>query len=122
MGFIKSNELRSLLDSCGFLIHPTKEENFGLVIIEAMARGVPVVASKVGGIPDLIDDGVTGRLFDPNIEHDMRAKIEAVYLEPELSKTMAGKAQQVALEQFTSEAVARRHIEIYHEILTVIPV
>jgi glycosyltransferase involved in cell wall biosynthesis len=121
-GFVKSNELRLLLDRCGFLIHPAKEENFGLVIIEAMARGIPVVASKAGGISDLIDDGVTGRLFDPNIENDMRAKIEAVYFEPELSKSMARKAQKVALEQFSSEAVARKHIEIYREITSVIPV
>jgi glycosyltransferase involved in cell wall biosynthesis len=118
---IKSNELRSQLDSYEFLIHPTKEENFGLVIIEAMARGIPVVASKVGGIPDLIDDGVTGRLFDPNIESDMREKIEAVYSEPELSKSMAKKAQQLARERFSSETVARKHIEIYHEILSLIP-
>jgi glycosyltransferase involved in cell wall biosynthesis len=121
-GFIKSDEIRSMIDRSGAVILPTLEDNCPMVILEAMARGIPVVASKVGGITDLIDDGVTGRLFDPNIDSDMRAKIEAVYSEPEISKSMARKAQKVAKDQFSSVAVARQHIQIYHEILTVIPV
>ena len=65
-GFVnKIDEFMSLLD---IFVLPTKNESFGLVILEAMAQGVPVIARKVGGVPEIIEDKKNGLLFSDNEE------------------------------------------------------
>jgi glycosyltransferase involved in cell wall biosynthesis len=64
-GLVNREELKCWLKKAGLLILPSIEDNCPMVILEAMAAGVAVAASKIGGILDLIDDGRTGYLFDP---------------------------------------------------------
>jgi glycosyltransferase involved in cell wall biosynthesis len=88
-----------------------------MVVLEAMAAGVPVIAARVGGVPDLIEDGQTGLFCDPCNGDDMSAAIAKLLAEPELGRTLAAKAKRQAQERFHPLVVARQHLEIYREIM-----
>ena len=64
-GTVPREEVRDLLDASRLLVLPSRSEGMGRVILEAFARGRPVVATRVGGIPELVQDGITGRLVPP---------------------------------------------------------
>src|SRR5271170_3926625 len=68
-GYLKGDELASAYASADLFVLPSRTETLGLVLLEAMAAGCPVVACRAGGVPDAIENGVTGFLFDPD-DHD----------------------------------------------------
>jgi glycosyltransferase involved in cell wall biosynthesis len=65
VGYLEGLELASAFASADAFIFPSRTETLGLVLLEAMAAGCPVVAARSGGIPDIVQDGVNGYLFDP---------------------------------------------------------
>jgi len=67
-GYMTGQELASAFASADAFIFPSRTETLGLVLLEAMAAGCPVVAARSGGIPDIVQDGVNGYLFDPTDE------------------------------------------------------
>jgi glycosyltransferase involved in cell wall biosynthesis len=87
-------------------------------VLEALAAGVPVLAAKSGGLPDLIEDGVTGLLCDPSDSDNMRAGVSKLLDDASLARAMADKARQQARERHHPLVVARRHVEIYQEVLS----
>jgi len=66
VGYLQGLELASAYASADAFVFPSRTETLGLVLLEAMAAGCPVVAARSGGIPDIVTDGVNGYLFDPN--------------------------------------------------------
>lgn len=66
VGYLQGLELGAAFASADAFIFPSRTETLGLVLLEAMAAGCPVVAARSGGIPDIVTDGVNGYLFDPN--------------------------------------------------------
>ncbi|HEY9693062.1 MAG TPA: glycosyltransferase [Oculatellaceae cyanobacterium] len=68
VGYLEGLELASAFASADAFIFPSRTETLGLVLLEAMAAGCPVVAARSGGIPDIVQDGVNGYLFDPTDE------------------------------------------------------
>lgn len=113
-GFIDRDGLQKHLSSATALILPTLEDNCPMVVLEAMAAGVPVAAGRVGGVPDLVQHEETGLLFDP---HDPKAMMHATQalLSP-AATALTARAKTEALARFHPEKVARRHLEIYREV------
>jgi glycosyltransferase involved in cell wall biosynthesis len=99
------------------LVLPSIEENCPMVILEAMAAGVPVVASKVGGVPDLIEEGITGLLMQPGNPSSIASAIERLLANPGAAGEMAGRARARALAAFEPRVVAERHHQIYRDVL-----
>ena len=89
-----------------------------MVVLEAMAAGVPVIAAKVGGVPDLVDEGKTGIFCDPNEPESMRGAIARVLTNISAAREMASRAKVRAREKFHPKVIAQRHIEIYREVLS----
>jgi glycosyltransferase involved in cell wall biosynthesis len=96
---------------------PSLEDNCPMAVLEAMAAGVPVVAARVGGLPDLLAEGETGFFCDPLQAASMRDAIEKALLNPAETRRLALHAKQRARERFHPRAVAQRHVEIYREVL-----
>jgi glycosyltransferase involved in cell wall biosynthesis len=96
---------------------PSLEDNCPMVVLESMAAGVPVVAARVGGVPDLVEHGRTGTLCDPLNAASMRAAVEQVLRGSESAARMATVARHEAKQRFHPTVVAGRHIEIYREVL-----
>ena len=113
-GFVKPAELREILGTVTGLVLPSLEENCPMVLLEAMAAGVPMLASSVGGVPELIDP-TTGWLFDPLMESEISRSIQECLRSPARANAMAETACQRAKERFHPEKVAARHLEIYRE-------
>ena len=88
-----------------------------MAVLEAMAAGVPVVAARVGGVPDLIEEGQTGFFCDPLEADSMRAAIEKVLGNPAGAREVARQAKLHAKARFHPEVIARRHVQIYREVL-----
>jgi glycosyltransferase involved in cell wall biosynthesis len=75
MGYLKGAALESAYGSADLFVLPSKTETLGLVLLEAMASGCPVVACRAGGVPDAVADGVTGFLFEPDKPESFAAKV-----------------------------------------------
>ncbi len=116
-GSLGRAELREALACSSIAVLPSLEDNCPMVVLEAEAAGVPVAASRVGGIPDLIRHGETGLLFDPVDAGGTRDAIASLLASPDNARRLATKARTEALARFAPAAVARKHLEIYHEVL-----
>jgi glycosyltransferase involved in cell wall biosynthesis len=100
-----------LMRHLGVLVLPSRQEPFGTVLAEAMTVGTPVVATRVGGIPEVVEDGVTGRLVEPG---DPPALAAAV-LEVLDRREAMGAAGRERARRFGAEAYADRFEEIVRE-------
>jgi glycosyltransferase involved in cell wall biosynthesis len=116
-GFVDRETLKRWLREASLLVLPSIEDNCPMVVLEAAAAGVPVVAANVGGIPDLIEDGKNGLLCDPFNATSMGGTVEKLLAQPELARTLAREANRRAQERFHPMVIARRHLEIYREVL-----
>jgi glycosyltransferase involved in cell wall biosynthesis len=95
-------------------------ELLGLSVIEAMASGTPVVCSRVGGIPEIVEDGVTGFLVEPGNTGQLRARIEELDGNKKLAARMGRAARERVLAGLTWEHCAQRCLQAY-ETLTASP-
>jgi glycosyltransferase involved in cell wall biosynthesis len=99
------------------LVHPAVSEPFGRVIIEAMSYGVPVIAADSGGPSEIIQDGITGLLFEPNNVADLTCLMGTIIENPGLSQKISTAGHRYAVSHFQAEKIAKRIEEIYKEVL-----
>ena len=92
-----------------------------MVVAEAMAAGVPVVASRVGGVPEMIEDGVSGLLFDAGDAAELTQRLRELLGDPSAARRLSGNARQVAQERYAPEAVARAVLDVYRKLLAEAP-
>ena len=112
-----SDELEAAFAAADVFVLPSVHEPFGIVALEAMARGVPLVASRVGGLPDFVKDGENGVLFDPADPDGLaRAFDRLAALPPERLAQMTAAARETA-EAYAWPNVIARLMGIYAEAL-----
>jgi glycosyltransferase involved in cell wall biosynthesis len=88
-------------------------ELLGLAVIEAMASGTPVVCSRLGGLPELVQHGITGYLTEPGNIAELRESVAALLHDPALAGRMGRNARELVLERFTWRATAERCLAAY---------
>jgi glycosyltransferase involved in cell wall biosynthesis len=98
------------------VVLPSHSEGSPNVLLEAMARGLPVIATAVGGVPEIIDDGVNGLLVPAGATKAMAGAISDLLIHP-VRAARLGSAARSRVEQFTPEAYRRSMIKIYLEVL-----
>ena len=116
MGFMQGEELSQAYASADVFVFPSALETFGLVVVEAMAAGLPVVASRVGGIPDVVDIGRTGYTFDVG---DISALVHGVRLAITNRSHLAGMGQtaRAFAETQSWPAMMDEVVELYLRLL-----
>lgn len=97
------------------LAMPSREEGLGSVLLEAMAAGVPVVAARAGGIPEVVRHEHTGILFEPGDARGLAEGIERLYREPGLREHLAETAARETAA-YTPAIMAERYLELYRDI------
>ena len=116
-GFADRAGLRNHLATASILALPSIEDNCPMVILEAMAAGVPVIGANVGGVPDLITDGVNGLLCDPESMESMAGAVQSLLDDPQNARQMAVAAKDMAMQKFHPKHIAMQHLDIYREVL-----
>jgi glycosyltransferase involved in cell wall biosynthesis len=116
-GFAGRAKLKEFFETAAFAVLPTLEDNCPMVVIEAMAAGVPVMASNVGGVPDLIEPESTGLFCDPQKPETFAEGLSRLLNNDGLSARLAASAKVAAHARFHPAVIARRQVEIYREIL-----
>ncbi|MFF6826372.1 glycogen synthase [Streptomyces longwoodensis] len=115
-------EVIQLLTHATVFVCPSVYEPLGIVNLEAMACGTPVVASRVGGIPEVVEDGRTGLLVDLDdtgeaFETALARALDEVTGDPERARRMGEAGRERAVDEFGWDAVARRTVGLYEEVL-----
>jgi glycosyltransferase involved in cell wall biosynthesis len=116
-GLASREQLKIELSQATMLVLPSLEDNCPMAVLEAMATRVPVVAANVGGVPDLIEDGITGLFCNALDPATIRDAVEQLLQEPSAAVQMAERAYISALQRFHPRAVARQHLNIYEDVL-----
>jgi len=94
-------------------VYPSYSEGMPMAVIEAMASGLPVVASTAGGLPDLVQDGVNGLLVEPGQPEQLAAALQKLMTNPNLRRSMQEQSARLAAAQFDIEQHMERLIGIY---------
>lgn len=95
---------------------PTRGDNLPVAILEAMAYALPVVSTRVGGVPEQVEDGVTGRLVDPDDPVALAEALAALIADPGLRAALGRAGARKAESEFDGTAVARRMLGLYEEL------
>ena len=113
----EAQDVVALLSVSDLFLLPSLQESFGLSALEAMACGVPVVASNVGGLPEVVIDGVTGFLHPPGeVEHMTESAIR-VLSDSTLHARMAGDGVRLAMERFSADRIVPQYAALYERSL-----
>ena len=110
VGWLSQDELPRHIREADILVMPTiAQEGLGRTTVEAMAVGRPVIASRIGGLPYTVRDGLTGLLCEPGNAADLAQKLEILLDNPELKQQMGIAGRRVFDEEFTWEKVIDKH-------------
>jgi N-acetyl-alpha-D-glucosaminyl L-malate synthase BshA len=113
----KQERVSELLALADLFLMPSEMESFGLAALEAMACKVPTIATRVGGVPELIDDGVTGLLYPVGDVEGMAGGALSLLNDPPRLKAMREAARQTAQKRFCANLVVPRYVRFYEQVL-----
>jgi glycogen(starch) synthase len=116
-GFVDESRLRSLYRSADLAVIPSLYEPFGLVTLEAMASGTPVVAADTGGLREIVEHDVSGLLFPPGDAHGLAAAAGRILRDPALGARLAREARRGLEARSSWSAAAMATVETYRRAL-----
>ena len=118
LGEIPPETMPNYYGLCDIFVIPSITESFGMVTIEAMACGKPVIGSNVGGIPEIIRDGVNGFLVPPRSQEGLAEKILFLLENPDLMEKMGNTNAVEAKEKYDLQVKAKKILQLYNETLS----
>lgn len=119
LGHLSEKKVIKEYEECCLLAHSSLQEISPMVIQQAMAAGKPVVATRIGGVPYLVQEGITGYLVECNDINELANKIKFLLKDNKLRNKFGKAAKEVAINNFKSETIAKLTYEVYKKILKV---
>ena len=113
----KQDRVHELLPLADLMLMPSEMESFGLAALEAMACETPAIATRVGGVPELIDDGINGLLFPVGDVDAMAVAAISILRDPERHQAMRKAARKTAQDRFCSTRILPRYVEFYESLV-----
>lgn len=117
LGAVPNAEIPKFIESAEVCCYPSHMETFGIVSIEAMAMGKPLVYTKLGPGPEVVQDLLTGLLCDPYSSNDIAQKVIYMFKNPDHAIRMGAKAREYALQKFSLEIIGNKNINLYKSLL-----
>lgn len=117
LGTVTDERLEELYAECDLFVAPSLYESFGLIYLEAMNFGKPVVGCRAGGIPEVVEDGVTGRLVEPGARSALAEAISSLLAQPRALRDLGLAGRARLLERFTHRQMAERFAELYRGVI-----
>jgi glycosyltransferase involved in cell wall biosynthesis len=112
----RRDDVPALLAGADVLALPSRIEGLPLVVLEAMAQGTPVVATRVGGTPEIVVDGEAGMLVEPGDVDALAAALRTVLDDPKRAHRLGEAGRRRVLERFSLEAMTSRVLQMYDEV------
>jgi glycosyltransferase involved in cell wall biosynthesis len=116
-GSVPHPQVLQMLRSADFLIHCSEHEGLGIAIMEAMAAALPVVASRVGGVPDLVYEGKTGFMLSPDDVEGYADRIIALLKNDQLRKELGNNGRKFAEKYLNKDTILSQTEEVYQNVL-----
>ncbi len=110
-------DVRPSFSRATVMVMPSRSEGLSNVVLEAMASGLPVVASRVGGNPDMITDRVNGLLVEPDNVEQLSGALMTILTAPELAASYGREARKTIEQHYSIDAVTSAYIQLYAELL-----
>lgn len=121
LGRVSRSALHALYRRCDVLVAPSRYESFGLIYVEAMSHGRPVIGCTAGGIPEVVEHGVTGLLAPPGDVHGLTACLESLADDADRRTRMGRAGRQTFLSRFSARALAEHSVEVYARLAAIHP-
>jgi glycosyltransferase involved in cell wall biosynthesis len=117
LGQLDRRALQAIIAKAAFTVVPSSShEAFPYVALESLAMSKPVIATRVGGLPEIVQPGLTGELVDPEDAPALAAAIRRLWRDPELATMLGAAGRELVREQFTLESQLDRTIELYETV------
>lgn len=110
-------DIPDILAAADVVVLPSLSEGFPFVLLEALAAGRPVVASRVNGVPELIEDGKTGRLVPPRDAGALSSALHEVLSDPDRSAAMAQEGCRLVRARFTADRMAAETVAVFESLI-----
>ncbi len=111
-------DLERILPCLDLVVHPATMEGLGVSLLQAAAAGVPIVATRVGGIPEIVHDGVNGYLVDVGNTQAIVDAVLTLLHNPLKAKRLGRAGRELVRSHFSLEAMVRGNLRVYHDILS----
>ena len=108
LGYVDYSEIPKYFSICDIFVRPSRSEGFGNSFIEAMAAGLPVIATPVGGIPDFLDDKVTGVYCSPDNPQSIANSVNLILSDKELRERIVGNAKDMVVAKYGWGHIAQK--------------
>jgi glycosyltransferase involved in cell wall biosynthesis len=112
----EQREVAPYLAASDVFVLPSRAEGLGLALMEAMSAGLPCVASRVGGIPDLIEDGQNGLLVEPEDVAGLAKALLKLLEDRELAKRLGDRARQFIFQNYNPDVIVSQYISLYRQL------
>jgi glycogen(starch) synthase len=117
-GFVSDNELRSMIHRAGCVVIPSLYEPFGVVALEALAGGAPLVAADTGGLAELVGGTGSALLFEPGNAAELADCIERVLTDPDVADDLVRRGLELIEASYSWDAIAARTVALYQEAMS----
>ncbi len=112
------DDLEEILSCLDLLVHPATMEGLGVSLLQAASAGVPIVASRAGGIPEVVHDGENGVLVPPGNVRALGEAIEALLANPQRRQTLGSHGRSLMAREFSIDAMVDGNLKVYEEVLS----
>ena len=116
-GYISDEEIIDRYSNCDIFIAPSRFESFGLIFLEAMIFSKPVIGTNIGGIPEVVADGINGILIENENSEDLKNALIKLIENKDIRESMGKNGRRIYEEKFTAEIMANKFIDYYKNIL-----
>ncbi|GAB6910000.1 Glycosyltransferase, YqgM-like family [Desulfosarcina cetonica] len=111
-------DVGTCMADCRIFAMPSLTEGLPIALLEAMQAGIPIVATRVGGIPSALAEGECGLLVSSGDDEELKNAIFEIYRNPDAARTRAGLASRRVRENYSSNRMAQEYLDVYQRVLT----